>query len=164
MALASTGELYAHALAVEREAAERYVEFAQYLEDQGNYAVAALFRMLARLEAQHLDRLERRSAGLELPKLESPYGWLSEGAPETAARELVFRLMTQRDALAIALAAEKRAQAFFERAARTTKDAAVRALAKDMASEEADHVALIERMLERTPAAEVDWAAAFGEA
>jgi hypothetical protein len=61
--------------------------------------------------------LERRSHGIALPDLaHQDYRWLETGAaPETAVRELVFRLMTPRNALAIALGAEKRAQAFFER-------------------------------------------------
>ena len=70
--------------------------------------------------------------------------------------------MTQRQALCIALDAEKRARAFFEHACRTATDPAARALAKEMAMEEAEHVALIGRMLQRTPEPDVDWASAFG--
>jgi rubrerythrin len=55
--------------------------------------------------------------------------------------------MTQRQALAIALQAEKSARAFFEQAARVAPDAATRALAEEMAAEEAHHAVLIERML-----------------
>jgi rubrerythrin len=150
MALESAAELYVHAIAIEREAAERYAEFAERMAKQDNYKVAAFFRMLSAFEAKHLDALKRRTAEVELPPLTSDYSWLDEGPPETAARELIFRLMTQRQALSIALHNEKRARAFFEHAARTATDPAVRALAKEMAAEEAEHISLIERMLDRT--------------
>jgi rubrerythrin len=88
----SAAELYAHAIAIEREATERYVEFAQRMNDLGDEAVAAVFTRLARLEEEHLGALERRTAGLALPPLEThDYRWLDAGAPETAARELVYR-------------------------------------------------------------------------
>lgn len=157
----SAAELYVHALAMEREAAERYGEFAGRMADEGNYPLAELFRLLAREERRHLEALKRRTEGVPLPALDSDYRWLDQGAPETAARELVFRLMTQRDALQIALRAEKRARAFFEHAVRVADDPAVRALAREMAAEEAAHVELLERALSRTPGSQVDWESAF---
>ena len=90
-------ELYVHAIAIEREAVERYAELAQRMDDFGNHAVAALFRMLADQEKRHLDELRRRSAAMKLPDLASDYSWFTYGAPETVARELVMRFMTQRD-------------------------------------------------------------------
>src|SRR5262245_56292032 len=111
----SAAELYAHAIAVEREAAERYAEFAQRMNDLGVEPLAGVFARLARLEEDHLGALERRTAGLSLPCLRThEYRWFDAGAPETAARELIYRVMTPHNALAIALGAEKRAQAFFE--------------------------------------------------
>ncbi|MCD6044016.1 MAG: Rubrerythrin [Burkholderiales bacterium] len=157
----SATELYVHAIAIEREAAQRYTEFAEHMADRGEPTLARLFRLLAEGETKHLDALMRRTDGVALPELGSDYSWLDQGAPETAARELVFRLMTQRDALEIALRAEKRARAFFEHAARVADDPAVRALAREMAAEEAEHVALIERMLSRTPGRDVDWESIF---
>ena len=161
-AIRSATELYAHAIAIEREAAERYSEFAQRMEDAGNSAIAELFATLARHETEHLRALERRSQGVPLPALQAhEYRWLDAGAPETAARELVFRLMSPRDALTIALGAELRAQAFFERVLMTAEDPALRALAREMAAEEAEHVVIIEGMLARTPVPFADWAGVF---
>ena len=68
------------------------------------------------------------------------YKWLGDAAPETTARELVFRLMTAQHALRMALGAEKRAQAFFEHVLLTADDPALRALAREMAAEEQEHV------------------------
>jgi rubrerythrin len=158
----SAPELYAHAIAIEREAAQRYSEFAERMADLGNDAVASVFAWLASVEGEHLETLQRRTEGVELPEVVlNEYRWLDSGAPETAARELVFRLMTPRQALEIALAAEKRAQAFFEGAMMKADDPAQRTLAQEMALEEQAHVALVERLLERTPASGVDWGALF---
>src|SRR4051812_39596393 len=144
----SAAELYAHAIAIEREAAERYAELAGRMDDLGNEAVAELFTRLAGLEAEHLDALLRRTEGVTLPKSTAQgYRWLDAGAPETAARELIFRLLSPRGALQIALAAEKRAQAFFERVMMRSSDPALRALAQEMALEEQEHVQLVERLL-----------------
>ena len=153
----SAPELYAHAIAMEREAAERYSEFAERMDDEGREALARVFAQLARAEAEHLETLERRTAGIALPEIAAgQYRWLDNGAPETAARELVYRLMTPRHALAIALHAERRAQAFFEHVFWTASDPALRALAKEMAAEEREHVAFVSRLLEDTPHASLD--------
>ena len=99
---------------------------------------------------------------LPLPRInENEYHWLDTGAPETAARELVFRMMTPHNALAIALGAEKRAQAFFEHVLAGAEDPALRALAREMAADEREHVAMIEELLARTPEAQVDWASVY---
>src|SRR4051812_983744 len=141
VAIRSIAELYSHAIALEREAAARYAEFAERMRDLGNEAVAEVFASLASEEARHLDALLRRTEGMRLAQLAPPdYRWIECGAPETAARELVYRLMTPRQALLIALAAEKRAQAFFEHALMCAEDGALRALAQEMALEEAEHV------------------------
>ncbi len=156
----SAAELYVHAMAIEREAAERYSEFADRMADLGNDAVASVFTWLAAAEGEHLETLQNRIEGVAVPELvPNPYGWLDSGAPETAARELVFRLMTPRHSLEIALAAERRAQAFFEGVMMTADDPALRALAQEMAMEEQEHVALVERMLELTPKPNLDWGA-----
>ena len=149
--------LYAHAMAIEREAVERYAEFAERMDREGNFAVAALFRMLSTLEAKHLDELKRRTAKMNLPPLEADYSWPGPEAPETAGHTEVTRGMTQRRGLEMALQAEKRARAFFEQAARVADDADARTLAREMAAEEAEHAELIERMLSGMPGGAVDW-------
>lgn len=150
-------ELYVHAIAIEREAARRYAELAERMADQGNHEVAALFRQLAGYESEHLAALGRRTAGVALPDLSADHSWLTEGPPETVARELVFRLMTPRHALAIALQAEMRAKAFFEQAARVSSDPGARALAREMAAEEDAHIAKLHALLQRTSEPHPSW-------
>jgi rubrerythrin len=149
----SVAELYAHAIAIESEAAQRYAEFAQRMNDEGRDDLAAVFAGLARAESEHLKALERRTEGVVLPDLRaSQYKWFDDGPPENAARELVFRLMTPRQALAIALHAEQSAHAFFEHAYWAAADPGVRALAREMAADEKEHIAALAQQLEATPA------------
>ena len=153
----SPAELYAHAVAIEQEAAERYGELAERMDDEGREDLARVFAELAQMEAEHLETLERRTEGLALPGIaEDEYRWLAHGAPraapETAPHDLVFRLMTPRSALAMALAAERRAQAFFEQVSWSASDPALRALGREMAADERSHGELIARMFDATPA------------
>ncbi len=151
-AVSSAEELYAHAIALEREAAERYGEFARRMAQIGCNDVAEVFATLAGCETDHLDTLERRTTGVTLPALgPGEYRWLDAGAPETAAREFVTRQMTPRQALFIALQAEKRARDFFEHVQRAAAEPALRTLAQELAAEEREHIAIVERELARTP-------------
>ncbi len=151
-------ELYAHAIAIEQEAAQRYGEFAERMSDLGNQDVAQIFSMLARLEGEHLQTLQNRTEGVELPRIDPrQYHWIDADAPETAAREWLFRLLTPRQALLIALDAEKRAQAFFERVFITATDPGLRMLAKEMALEENEHIGMVEQLLARNPEPFKDW-------
>ena len=160
----SAPELYAHAIAIEREAAERYSEFAGRMADEGRDELADVFGLLARVEAEHLEALQARTEGIVLPAIaQDRYKWLDSGAPETPARELVYRLMTPHHALAIALHAEQRAQVFFEHVYWTSSDPALRALAKEMAAEEREHVDMVSRMLGDTPEPSLDTTLIFAK-
>ena len=150
--------LYAHALAIEREAAARYGEFAARMADEGNEAVARLFAELAGFEGEHASALERECDGMALPAIApGEYAWLDAGAPESAAHDLLFQLMTLHDVLEIALAAELRAQAFFEQVIDRAGDPRLRDLAAEMAHEEQAHAAWVREALARTPDPRVDW-------
>lgn len=130
-------ELYADAIAIEQEAAKRYAELGEHMAGCGNHAVAALFRMLSRRDAEHLAELRGRASGMALPALDADHSWRTSGC------------QSQRDALCAALEAEKAAHAFFAQAARVADDPEGRALASEMALEEAHHEELIQRLLER---------------
>ncbi len=158
-----TEDLLAHAIAIEHEAAERYAELGERMRDLGNDEVAELLLRLARMEKEHEQELLKRAEGLELPRIApGEYAWLDQGAPETAARELVMRLLTPRSVLTIALGAELRAETFFEEARRHAKDPALARMAGEMAAEEGVHIAWVKSALRRTPEAVVDWEQVFG--
>jgi rubrerythrin len=158
-----TEDLLAHAIAIEREAAARYGELGERMRDLGNDTVGELFLRLARLEAEHEQELERRAAGLTLPRIEpGEYAWFDTGAPETAAHDLVLNLLTPHVALKIALDAEVRAAAFFESARKKSSDRALGELAAEMAAEEGVHIAWVKSAMRRTPDQVLDWSAIFG--
>lgn len=141
-AIRSAPELYAHAIAMEREAAERYAEFAERMQVLGHEAAAEVFDRLAGFEAEHLEALLARTRGMSLPAAASPE--TSESAPPERAP----RILSERQALAMALEGEQRAQAFFEQVMTRADDPAVRALAREMAAEEGEHAEVLRRMLE----------------
>lgn len=156
-AIRSQAALYAHALAIEREAAARYRELARSTADQGNAPAAALFTHLAAREAQHAAAIAARARGLELPVLKPwEYAWLDDGPPERVAHELVLGTVTPQDALKIALEAEQRARDFFEHVFATATDPDLKLLAAALAQEEAQHVEWLERALATGPGAGID--------
>jgi len=155
--IASSEELLAHAIEIEREAATRYAELGERMRNLGNDVVAELFLRLAGMEQKHQRELEARAQGLALPGIApGEYAWLDRGAPETAARDLVPNLLTPHAALEIALQAEQRALAFFESARAQAKDPALAAMAAEMAAEEGVHVAWVKSALRRTPDSVID--------
>lgn len=161
-AAGSIGALYAHAIAMEREAAARYREFAQSMRDHGNDAMAGLFDRLASVESAHADRLERETRNIAIPIVDpTDYAWIDTGSPEAAAREFVLRLMTPFDALKIALGAEQRAQRFFAEVLEAAVEGDVKALAMEMLEDEADHIDWVKEALEHAPRPSVDWERLF---
>ena len=153
----SVEEFYAHALLIEREAAERYAEFAQWFEER-NSQVAALCRRLSDLERDHFEELARACSRIEIPDIPAhDYRWIEgPSSPEVSARELFYGVATPRQLLEIALQAEWRAREFFVEVARTSPSSGVRELAAVMAAEETEHVRWVRDALERTATA-ADW-------
>lgn len=149
----TAADFFSHAIAIEREAVSRYVEFAQAMSDHGLDATARLFQRLARYEYQHLDSVLKKSAGMKLPELApTEYAWVDSRSPEAGSHEFLFRLLAPYDALKIALEGERRARDFFERVLDSVDDPTVRKLAREYAREEQVHITWIERMLEQLPA------------
>jgi rubrerythrin len=156
--IGSIAELYAHALAVEREAAARYAELAEFMTDHDNAPVAELFARLAQIEEEHADAIVGRARDIALPA-PAPFEhtWFDAGPPETVAHEFVFRLMSPHDALKVALEAEQRARAYFEQVFAAAADPDVKALAASMIQEEEQHIAWVERALAAAPDPNIDW-------
>jgi rubrerythrin len=151
-AIATVEEFYAHALAIEREAGERYAEFAEWFDGRGEDVLAGLCHNLAGFEREHYQQLVRGCELLAIPAIDpGAYRWLAEAAPETGARELFFRAAKPRHVLEIALEAELRARDFFVHVARTSPSQPVRELASIMAAEEAQHVGWVTQAIEYLP-------------
>ena len=158
----SVTDLLARAIGIEREAADRYAEFARFMADHDRDELANLFTQLARLEHDHARVIEEWLGEVNPPvPVEAAFHWLESGPPSPAAHEWLLRLMGPRDALAIALAAEQRAQRFVAELAQQADDDGVRRLASELAEEEAEHASRLERLLAAEPTPRIDWEQVF---
>lgn len=143
---------YAQAIAIEREAAARYREFAHQMAGYGNTATAELFMRLARFESEHAERLLETTAGMTLPSIEQVrHDMAVNNRSEVATYEFLYRRVLPHHALLMALSGERRAKAYFERVGKTSKDPGIRKLAKVFAGEEKEHIAWLEKALEAEP-------------
>ena len=160
--IGSVEEFYAHALAIEREAMERYQEFDHYFRGRGEEVLAGLCANLARLEGDHLRELVEASAHLQLPAIDaSGYCWIEAHSPEASVREVFYRIATPRHLLEAALQAEIRAFEFFDNVVHTTPEPQVRALASEMAAEEMQHIGWVRNALEYHPYTQQEWQRLF---
>jgi rubrerythrin len=152
-------EFMAQALAMEREAVQRYSEFADAMEMHNNREVAKLFRTMAQYEGKHADQIMAEMGWTEASApAADPLAWPEFEAPETVAVDEVHYLMQPWHALQLALAAERRAEAFFGTLARGTNNEAVRRAALELQAEESEHVALVQAWLAKVPVPDGDWA------
>lgn len=154
----SLPEFLAHAIALEHEAAERYLELADMMESYRNDEVAALFRDMVRYSRLHHDSIVARARGIELPRLRSwQYRW--RHPPEAGGDEAFDRALGAYDALRYARENEFRAQAYYSGVRDDSSDAEVRRLAGEFALEETEHVQALDEWLARTPRPSVPWRA-----
>ncbi|HRH88111.1 MAG TPA: ferritin family protein [Rubrivivax sp.] len=152
-------EFMAQALAMEREAVARYTEFADTLEMHNNREVAAMFRTMAGYEAKHAEQIMAQMGwSSDPPPPPGGYGWPDLEAPEAVAIDEVHYLMRPWHALQLALAAEQRAQTFFDRLAALASDDAVKRAALELRDEEQEHVELVRAWLKKVPEPDADWA------
>jgi rubrerythrin len=150
-------ELLACALAIEVEAAERYGELADVMETHNNREVADLFRHLQKVEGKHADAI-RAQMGQRSASPVEPQDSALPSPPESPAHDDVHYLMQSYHALAVALAAEERAQRFFDELARVATVPEVRDAALRLAVEEREHVELVRRWIASVPKPDADWA------
>jgi hypothetical protein len=146
-------ELVAHAMGFERDAASRFHEYADYLRAAGQQGMADIFRRMEIVERAQLEALQECVAGGKLPDLQ-PCDYARHLLATRDALELAFpeAPRTAREALVLALAAERRAELYFRDAAANAADPMVRGLAADLAAGEHRHVRLVERLLARAVA------------
>ena len=83
--------------------------------------------------------------------------WSHGQSPEEVDLGDAHYLMEPWHALQLALAGEQRALDFFTWVVETTTDPAIRKLAEEFVEEEAEHVNLVYRLLDRYPAPREDW-------
>jgi rubrerythrin len=157
MVFADRETLLAHAYAIELEAAERYQDLAAQMDSCGNDEVAGLFAKLAAIEAKHAAELNLEHGAASTPLAAADYMWPDLESPEAIPFGEMHYLMQPHQALTLALAGERRAQAFYEAAAAQSPNQDIRALAVEFAAEEAEHVQLVLDWLQRYPEPDPDW-------
>lgn len=141
-------EVYAHALGLERDAAKRFAELERFLRDAGVDYLADEMEAIAREELEQYEALALGTAERELPPVaEWEYSWHFLGP----AADRADAPRTPRDALALALAGERRVQAFYIDVAEHASDDAVCAFAVEMATDEQRHIQRLETLLAREP-------------
>jgi len=150
-------QLLVHARTMETEAAERYDELADQMEVHNNDEVAALFRKLAEIEANHIAAVDAMGEGLELPDLKAwEFQWEGE-SPETPDIDGVHYLMKPYHAIKLALHHEKQAVRFFEDVIASSENPKLREAADKLADDEREHVALLEKYLKTFPKPDDGW-------
>ncbi|MBF0392714.1 MAG: ferritin family protein [Alphaproteobacteria bacterium] len=148
----------AHAVALEREAAERYAELADTLEAHHNAEAAELFRRLAHFSRLHQAEVEERAKGHALPHLAPwQYKWDEPEGPESAPIERTHYLMTPYHVLHLALTNERKGMAYYAKVAAESTDPDIRRMAKEMADEESEHVVMLEEWIKKVPEPDADW-------
>jgi rubrerythrin len=89
---------------------------------------------------------------MKLPSVEQlRHGLVAGNRSEVATYEFLYRRVLPHHALLMALAAERRAKAYFERMCTSAKDPEIRKLSKAFAREEAEHIVWIELALAVEP-------------
>ena len=141
-------DLYAHALAIEREAFKRFIKLERFMRDAGMDHLAEEFERIGKEEQEQYEALAIGTAERELPALVGwEYAWhyLGPQADKVAAPK------NARQAITLALRTERRAQNFYIDVAEHANDDAVCAFAAEMAQDEQRHVMRLETLLAREP-------------
>jgi rubrerythrin len=152
----SLPEFLAHAIALEHEAAERYLELADMMEAHRNDDVSALFRDMVRFSRMHHDSIVECAQGVALPALRSwQYRWTHP--PEAGGDEAFDVTLDAWSALHYARENEVRALDYYSGVGMQSGDDEVRRLATEFAAEETEHVQALDDWLARTPRPSIPW-------
>ncbi|HEY9108607.1 MAG TPA: ferritin family protein [Roseateles sp.] len=140
----------AHSIRLEQEAARRFAQLADAMRTNGNVEAGQLFQRLAEFSRMHLADARARAGFRTLPELgEQDYRWPDIESPETAAIWAADPFIGREQALEVALEAETAGLAYYQGILQATNDPEVRRFAQEFADEEAQHVAELQRWLER---------------
>ena len=149
-------EFLAHALALEEEAADRYLELADMMESYRNDSVSSVFRDMQRFSLMHRDEIRKRVGAIDLPQLRSwQYRWRTP--PEVGGEEAFDRTLEPYQALKYARENELRAMQYYRSVAEQATDAEIKRLATEFAEEEDGHVAALDKWIAKTPRPSATW-------
>jgi len=142
-------EMFAYALAMERDATKRFAELERYMREAGLDHIADEFESIGREEREQYELLALGTQGRNLPEIQEwEYAWHYLG-PQQNWKPRPPR--SAREALMLALASERRTENFYADVAEHVADDAVSAFAAEMAADERRHVNRLELLLRREP-------------
>ncbi len=143
-----------YAVKVEEDAAIHYEQLAASMEACGNLDVAALFNDLGRYSRLHLAEAQAKCSRNDIVAvLPASSAWPDNTSPEKTALWAADPAMSRLGALKAALQGERRGFEFYYAIAGTTKDAEIRAVAKEFVQEETEHVEKLKQWIEQEEAA-----------
>lgn len=146
----SVDQFLAFAVRVEEEAANHFDALADDMARCANTEVADLFRRLANFSRLHLEEARARAGDRDVARfLPEDHIWPDLVTPEQTALWAGDAYLSRRDALKAALDGERLGFEFYHHIASTSPDPEIRAMAKAFASEEAEHVEILTRWIER---------------
>jgi rubrerythrin len=135
---------------IELEAFKRYTQFAERLGSRTADDAASVFQSMAVNESKHGEQLAERRAALfgdQRPKVTLDDIFDVE-APEVGAPR---QNMSPLKAYWVALSSEQKAHAFYDQALRYVTHPEVKALFEELRAEEAEHVRMLEEIIEKLP-------------
>jgi rubrerythrin len=133
---------------LEYESADRLRELAKFMLNHKAEELSALLEKLAGYSDQHASEIRELSEGKVLPELATlDLSWEGLEGPETTAYESVNPQMAVEDMLQVALRNEIKGQDFYTDISLNSPDEAVRKLAAEFASEENEHVVMLEKWI-----------------
>ncbi|NYZ16196.1 2Fe-2S iron-sulfur cluster binding domain-containing protein [Azospirillum sp. RWY-5-1] len=151
--IATVEEFLGYAVKVEEDAAIHFDELAAEMAKVGNTEVAELFSQLAGYSRLHLEEARKRAGdGVDSLVLPGDHVWPTLETPERTALWAGDPSLSRLDALRAALQGEKLGFEFYYTVQGHTKNPEIAALAKEFVKEEAEHVAILERWIERETA------------
>jgi len=150
MEIKNLDQFLGFAVRLEEDSSIHYDELAVAMEACENEAVAKLFRDMARYSRIHLQQARERAKSIDVSAHIPPnFVWPDHATPERNALWAGDPNLTRLDALKTALQGERRGYNFYYSVWGTTKDPEIAAMANEFVKEEAEHVAILERWIQR---------------
>jgi len=137
----------AQAVDLELEAETVYGRLVELTADQPD--ASQFFQLMAEYCRQHRESIMRQTGMREVPPHAAPTDALPRGDVPRASAATAAADLT--DAMAVALAAERRAVDYYANVAAATGDAEIRRQAEEFAAEERRHVLALERYMGLKP-------------
>ncbi len=138
------------AILVEIEAFDRYQLFTEQLGHRYPDDAADIFRKMAISEKKHADELSQRRQALfgDVPMVVNKDSLFDVEAPEVGS---ISWNMSPYKALQLVLSSEQKSYAFYDEAISYVSDADVQALFSELREEEAEHVQMIQDIIDTLP-------------